>query len=171
MINLPNFLTLVRFAMVPLFGILLVFEYRVWAFVIYGLACGTDILDGYLARRHDQVTQFGRYMDPLADKLLQLTALTLLAIKGNLSFYIPVIVVVKEVLMIAGGFLLYKKVNFKLISSWYGKLAAALVFLTVAFAIFGSAWSDILALLAVAVSLYAFARYLKSFRQNFSRHP
>lgn len=77
--NLPNKLTLLRMAAVPLF--LGVFYARglpgnyLWALVLFALAAATDALDGYLARKQGLVTDFGKFMDPLADKLLVMAAL------------------------------------------------------------------------------------------------
>jgi cardiolipin synthase len=149
--------------MIPLFAFLLVQEMRVPAFAVYCTACATDILDGYLARKNNQITQFGRYMDPLADKLIQLTAIVILGLKNNIPMVVPYIALAKEGLMIAGGIIMYKKLNFKIVSNWFGKLATTLFFITILLGIFKSGIADWVAILAVASSLYAFIRYLLTY--------
>ena len=162
-LNLPNMLTLFRFLLIPVFAVLLIKDLRLHAFITYCVAFATDVLDGYLARKHHQVTQFGRYMDPLADKLLQLTALVILAWKRDLPAFVPIIVVVKEGLMIAGGAVMYRKFKFKLVANWFGKLSTSLFFVAVVLAIFRSPWALWVSITAIGATLYAFLRYLQNF--------
>lgn len=162
-LNLPNALTLLRFILIPVFALFLIYEMRVYAFVIYFTACATDILDGYLARKKNQVTLFGRYMDPLADKLIQLTAVIILALKGNLPVYVSCIALAKEGLMVAGGIIMYKKFNFQIVSNWFGKLSTTLFFIAIVLGIFKSPFADWAAALAVISSLYAFVRYFLTY--------
>ena len=72
--NLPNKLTVLRVALIPFFLLfVLVYEiphHMIWALVVFTLASITDALDGHLARANNQVTTFGKFLDPLADKLL-----------------------------------------------------------------------------------------------------
>ena len=76
--NLPNTLTLVRVAMIPFFMLSFVFRKKTMGVVIYILSCLTDFADGYLARKLDQKTAFGAFLDPVADKLMVGTALVFL---------------------------------------------------------------------------------------------
>ena len=79
--NLPNTLTFFRIACIPLLVFLLFFPYKFTSFLaalVFGLASITDLLDGFLARRHQLVTTFGKFLDPLADKLLVSAALIML---------------------------------------------------------------------------------------------
>ncbi|PLX82600.1 MAG: CDP-diacylglycerol--glycerol-3-phosphate 3-phosphatidyltransferase [Desulfuromonas sp.] len=81
LLNLPNLLTLGRIAAVPLLVVLLLFESRsncIWAAAVFGVAAITDWLDGWLARRWQVVTVLGKFLDPLADKLLVMAAMIML---------------------------------------------------------------------------------------------
>lgn len=81
LLNLPNILTLARIGAIPAIVILLFFDTRAagfWAAVIFGLAAFTDWLDGWLARRWEVVTVLGKFLDPLADKLIVMAALIML---------------------------------------------------------------------------------------------
>ncbi|MES2218537.1 MAG: CDP-diacylglycerol--glycerol-3-phosphate 3-phosphatidyltransferase [Pseudomonadota bacterium] len=89
MLNLPNILTLVRILVIPIF--VLVFYLPItWghtgAAVIFGLACMTDWLDGYLARSLQQATRFGAFLDPVADKLMVSIALIMIVAEAQFKF-------------------------------------------------------------------------------------
>jgi CDP-diacylglycerol--glycerol-3-phosphate 3-phosphatidyltransferase len=87
-LNLPNFLTVLRFFLVPLILILLFREGIGWQLLgtaLFILAALTDSLDGFLARRRRQITQFGKFADPLADKLLTLSVFTAIALRREFS--------------------------------------------------------------------------------------
>lgn len=106
--NLPNILTVLRMFMVPLFPILYFSAGPLWGLGIYLAASLTDILDGYLARRFNQVTNFGKLMDPLADKLMLLTALICFVVAKVMPLWALVIILAKEALMVVGGLVLVK---------------------------------------------------------------
>ncbi len=101
--NAPNALTMLRIGLVPLFAWLLLTqdgdtdELRVWAAVVFLLAIGTDWLDGDLARRQGQVTDFGKIADPIADKALIGAALISLSLLGELPWWVTVVILVREI--------------------------------------------------------------------------
>ncbi len=100
--NLPNALTTLRIVLVPLFGWLLLVDdgqdgsYRVWAFVVFTLAILTDRIDGDIARRRNMVTDFGKLMDPIADKALTGMAFVGLSIIGELWWWVTLVVLGRE---------------------------------------------------------------------------
>ena len=73
--NLPNKLTMGRIFAIPVFIVVFLMDYRIAAAVIFILAAVTDMLDGHIARKHNLVTNFGKFMDPLADKFMVFAAL------------------------------------------------------------------------------------------------
>ena len=98
--NLPNLLTLVRILMIPVFIILFVNptpDQSLAAAVIFTLAAATDWLDGYIARRTGQVTTLGKLLDPIADKLLVLSALILLMNVDRVSAVVVLLIIAREV--------------------------------------------------------------------------
>jgi CDP-diacylglycerol--glycerol-3-phosphate 3-phosphatidyltransferase len=103
LMNLPNALTLLRLAVVPLFAALLLSDggmddgRRVWAMIFFSLAIITDRYDGMIARRTNQVTEFGKLADPIADKALTGTALLGLSVLGLLPWWVTVVILVREV--------------------------------------------------------------------------
>ncbi len=100
--NLPNALTTLRIVMVPLFAWLLLHDdgtdmgYRLWAFVVFTLAILTDRIDGEIARRRNLVTDFGKLMDPIADKALTGMAFVGLSMIGELWWWVTLIVLGRE---------------------------------------------------------------------------
>jgi CDP-diacylglycerol--glycerol-3-phosphate 3-phosphatidyltransferase len=101
--NVPNAITVVRIVMAPVFFWLLLADagadgsMRWWAAVIFVVAISTDWVDGWLARRNGLVTDLGKILDPIADKLLTSGALVCLSILGELPWWITIVIVVREV--------------------------------------------------------------------------
>jgi CDP-diacylglycerol--glycerol-3-phosphate 3-phosphatidyltransferase len=99
-LNLPNLITLVRILLIPVF-VMLFFtptpDRSLSAAVIFVVAAITDLLDGYIARRNGQVTKLGKLLDPIADKLLVLSALILLVNIDRVSALIAILVIAREV--------------------------------------------------------------------------
>jgi CDP-diacylglycerol--glycerol-3-phosphate 3-phosphatidyltransferase len=99
-INVPNVLTVLRILAVPVIVVALLDETPdgdVLAAVVFALAAVTDKLDGYIARRRDAVTTFGKLMDPLADKLLIVAALVALVSLGRLAAWVAMVIIAREV--------------------------------------------------------------------------
>jgi CDP-diacylglycerol--glycerol-3-phosphate 3-phosphatidyltransferase len=103
LVNLPNALTMLRLAVVPVFAVLLVQDGglddadRYWAALVFGLAILTDRYDGMIARRTGQVTEFGKLADPIADKALTGTALIGLSVLELLPWWVTVAILFREV--------------------------------------------------------------------------
>lgn len=123
--NLPNKLTLLRVIMIPFFVFFMLAPYfegygNYIAVAIFIVASFTDFLDGYLARRDNLVTNFGKFMDPLADKLLVCAALICLVQTGQLASWIVIIIISRE--FIISGFRLIASDNGVVIAaSYWGK--------------------------------------------------
>ncbi len=99
-VNLPNFLTGLRILAVPVLIWLLASEgdsARIWAAAVFLIAALTDLVDGAVARRRNQITSFGKLADPIADKALIGTALIGLSLLGELSWWFTVIILVREI--------------------------------------------------------------------------
>jgi CDP-diacylglycerol--glycerol-3-phosphate 3-phosphatidyltransferase len=99
-VNLPNGLTVLRLALVPVFVSFLVAGgtgSRIVAFFVFGVASVTDLLDGQLARRSGMITDFGKIADPIADKALTGSALITLSVLGELPWWVTAIILFREV--------------------------------------------------------------------------
>src|SRR5574344_773816 len=118
--HVPNFLTVVRFFLIPLIIISLLNDDYIIAFIILTLSGLTDVLDGYIARKFNFISNFGKLIDPLADKATQISILIALSLKNIIPLWVLIIVFIKEILMIVGASFLYGK-ELVVSSKWYGK--------------------------------------------------
>ncbi len=130
-------------------------------FLISGL---TDVLDGYIARHYNQITKVGILMDPLADKLMIITVLLSLWVKGVIPFFIILIVIIKEVTMIIGAFILYKRRDIAIPANRFGKTATLLFYVAIIFSIFDWPYGLTLMIIALLLALVAFFIYSIEFR-------
>lgn len=174
--QIPNILSFIRLLMVPLFAIIFFSDLpdnKLIALAVFLLAGLTDIIDGYLARKNNWITDVGKILDPLADKLMQFTAFVCLAIKNSFLTFLVVIVLVKECLFLTGGLIIRKRANFVVASKWYGKLATFVITICVCLLIL---WWDVPVITyisagASALSLvFAFVMYLRYYHINLFHH-
>lgn len=119
--KLPNKLTLGRICMIPLCVLFIGVNWFLPAAVVFALAAATDWLDGHLARKHNLVTTFGKFADPVADKLLVLTAMTMLVAKGMLPGWALCVLLCRE-LAVDGLRLIAAGKNIVVAASWWGKI-------------------------------------------------
>ena len=120
--NIPNVLTMIRMILIPVFVVLFFNNLKMAALAVFCAASFTDFLDGYLARKLNQITDFGKLFDPLADKLMVLTAMICQTFWGPLPLVAVIIVAAKELLMVLGGMFMLSK-NVVVYSNYYGKAA------------------------------------------------
>lgn len=168
--NIPNILTSIRVILIPIFAYYLFDKHYDIAIIIFLVAGLTDILDGYIARKYNLITDFGKVADPLADKLMQVTAIIILTIQEFIPTYVVVVIFVKELMMGIGTMFLYKDSKLVVGSNFFGKLATVLFYIAILFTIiarFGTfrlAYEDryigIMFVIAVASSLYAMWTYV-----------
>lgn len=120
--TIPNMMTLARMALVPVFLIVVIYGWLHIALCIFVMAALTDALDGYLARRLQQETQLGLYLDPLADKLLSTVSYISLAVVGLIPPWLVVVVLFKD-LFIGLGFaiIFFSGHKPRVIPTWCGK--------------------------------------------------
>ncbi len=174
--NVPNILTTLRFLLIPVFAYFLSTEHFVVAAVLFLAGGLTDVLDGYIARKFNLVTAWGKIADPMADKLMQLTALFILSVIIKL---IPegllAIILAKEIFMGIGALVLYKQDNYVVSANWYGKMATVVFYLAIVMLIFNTPFSSKILfglpfnkfffLIAVLSALFAFAMYVRSYQK------
>ena len=101
--NLPNKLTMLRILMIPVFMVFVELEmlpnHLLWAFVVFVVASLTDMLDGKIARKYNLVTDFGKFMDPLADKILVTAALVYFIPLGLAPAWVVILILAREFLV------------------------------------------------------------------------
>lgn len=131
----PNILSLFRLLLVPVFIFCFFWVNKYIALAIFILACMTDMLDGYIARHYNAVTELGKILDPFADKLMKAGALISLTIAKLIPIWITVTMVVCDLAMIISGFCIYKK-HITIPSNFLGKLGTCLISLGVVLSFF-----------------------------------
>lgn len=99
-LNIPNLISFLRLALVPVFLLLLLQEQFLWAIVMLAVAGITDYLDGFLARKLNQITKLGKFLDPLADRLYIFSTLIALAATGHVPIWLTALVVLRDVLVL-----------------------------------------------------------------------
>ena len=178
--HIPNILSGFRILLVGVFAWLFLTN-RIphpnnywWALGVFILAFATDVLDGFLARTFNWITPVGKLLDPLADKLMTVTALIVILIAkamndGEYGIYLALFLLaaVKEVLMLIGGMLMLKqrKVAY---ADWYGKTATGIFALGIALTLLSfpvpsvQPWNIAVLSAAVALSYFAMAHYAKT---------
>ena len=101
--NVPNVLTMIRLALIPVFVVLHAMYLEKLALLTFCVASFTDWLDGFIARKYQLITDFGKLMDPLADKLMVCTALIMQGLNGTFPVIAIILVIIKELVMIYGS--------------------------------------------------------------------
>lgn len=123
--NLPNKLTILRVILIPVFLLVLFLApaplNRYIAVAIFIIASLTDMLDGKIARKYNLVTNFGKFMDPLADKLLVMSALVSMVALKDLAAWVVIIILARE-FAITGFRTLAMEANIVMAASWWGKV-------------------------------------------------
>ena len=191
--NLPNRLTTIRLVSVPLFIIVYLIPYQslgieipvfqilstslslldIVLFLIFALSALTDYLDGYIARKHHLVTTFGKFIDPIADKLIVNTALLLLASSQDIHIIIPIIMISRDTIVDAIRLVASQK-NIVLAASYLGKaktmtqmIAICLLLLNnIVFAYWHIPMDQIMIWLATVISFVSGVDYFMKNRQS-----
>lgn len=172
--HIPNALTIIRFLLIPAIVISIFCKNYILAAILFTISGITDIADGCIARKFNLISNFGKLMDPLADKLTQIATLTSLVITDIIPLWILIIVLLKEFIMIVGASFLYGK-DVVVYSKWYGKLATVLFYVAIVCSLLSKQfdltgiWSDIdfgLYCLALAATVCALIMYVKDLYQK-----
>ena len=118
--NLPNKLTVFRVILVIPFVALMLSGYDLWAVAVFIIASLTDLLDGKIARKYNLITDFGKFMDPLADKLLVCAAMICLVEMGRLPAWMVIVIISRE-FIISGFRLIAAEQGIVIAASYWGK--------------------------------------------------
>lgn len=132
--NLPNKLTLMRVLLIPVFLVFFLIPgipcHYLLAMIVFIAASVTDALDGYLARKHNLVTNFGKFLDPLADKVLVMTALACF-VDNQMIGVIPFLIIMMREFMVSGLRLVAANSGTVIAAGFWGKLKTAFTMVTI----------------------------------------
>lgn len=161
--SIPNMISIFRILLIPLFVYVFVngsgdsrILYPIVIFVISGLS---DMADGYIARTYHMETRLGAVLDPLADKLMLITALVCFAVYDYIPYWLVGMVIFKELFMIGGGILAYREGIVNPANRW-GKLATVLFHVSIVTFLISKTVAFVLLILSLTVSLSALYQYV-----------
>jgi len=132
--NLPNKLTMIRIVLVPVVMALLLMGHNFVATVVFAIAAITDFFDGYLARKYNLVSSFGKIMDPLADKLLVFCVLVCFIQLDVISAWVPMIIISREFFVTCMRVVAVSKGKV-IAASWWGKIKTNVQLFSLLFAL------------------------------------
>ena len=166
--HVPNILTVLRFFLIPFTIYYLSQDKYIAAIIVLTISGLTDILDGTIARKFNLITNFGKLIDPLADKITQVSILGTLVVKNIIPLWILVVVLIKEAAMVAGASFLYGK-ELVVSSKWYGKSATVLFYLAIVLSMIfrdldiQTGIDLIIYYIAVAMTIFSLVMYFREF--------
>ncbi len=174
--NIPNIMGYVRILLIPIFVVLYLNKLFAWAILALAINILTDFFDGMVARKFNQITELGIFIDPLADKLTQAAVVVTLAFTYPLLWPVFIIEFIKENTMLFGGGFIYKKRGRKLQGAkWYGKVGTAItdfgLFFLLAFPRIAAPWANwIISFIGVCM-IITLLLYLGEFRRMWNMPP
>lgn len=166
--HIPNALTILRFFIIPFIIYYLVQDEYIVAFILLTFSGLTDVLDGTIARKFNFITNFGKLIDPLADKVTQLSILCTLVLKSIIPLWIVIIVLLKEAFMVCGASFLYGR-DLVVSSKWYGKAATVLFYLAITVSLLVRqfklefSFDILLYYLALLMTIFSLVMYFREF--------
>lgn len=172
--HIPNILTVIRLLLIPLIVFYIFTGNYILAFVFFTISGITDIADGFIARKFNLISNFGKLMDPLADKLTQIATLASLVFTDIIPVWILLVVFLKEFIMICGASFLYGK-DVVVYSKWYGKLATVLLYIAIVISLLlkqfelAGVWEDIdlaIFIFALLSTIFSLVMYVKDLYQK-----
>ncbi len=137
--NTANYLTIARVVMIPIFLVLMYLNFpggHYWALAVYIIACLTDLADGYIARHYHQISDFGKFMDPLADKCLVMAALCCFVEQGSMAAWVLAVVLVRE-FAVSGMRMVAVEKGRVIAAGWSGKVKTASTMVCICLILFG----------------------------------
>ena len=130
-ITIPNLLSFFRLCLIPIMvWIYCVKKDYLWTMIIFIISGITDIVDGFIARKFDMISDFGKAFDPVADKLTQISMLFCLVMRFPFMLIPLVILIVKEILAAVMNLITFEKAGFVVAAKWHGKLNTVLLYVT-----------------------------------------
>lgn len=173
-VNIPNSLSVFRILLIPFFVYFFFKADYIKSMLLLGISGLTDLVDGIIARKFNQITELGKMLDPLADKITQGVVALCLAVEFPQIRFILILFMVKELLMLIGAIVLLKKKKRPCAANWYGKVATFLFYISVVVIVAMNAIFNVtprefdivanaLLLITAVFMLYSLYQYMKIF--------
>lgn len=173
-LTVPNALSVLRIIVIPFFAWFFMHDQLAIAVALLVLSGLSDCVDGFIARKLNQVTELGKMLDPLADKLTQGVVALCLAIKFPVICPALLVFILKELVMLCGAILLLKKKKRPCAAQWYGKVATVMFYISVSVIVVIDGFfpvkpvtfevvAYVLLILTAAMMIYSAVRYFQIF--------
>lgn len=170
--TIPNIITLARFLLIPMYiavnfsSLTYANEVAIFIFIVAMLL---DVLDGFIARRFNMITDLGKMMDPIADKCTMITAVSCLVAKGKISPWLLGFILIKELTMIICGAFIYKRGRIVIPANVFGKAATFLLTFYIVDSVLFKWRLDELLFVVIGAMLLAFLSYVYHYIKNYGR--
>jgi cardiolipin synthase len=169
--NIPNILSIIRLMLVGVFVYTFFWVDEIVALFVFLTAGATDVIDGYLARRNNWISDLGKILDPVADKTMQCTVLVCLLIKSIIPWWFLAVFFAKEISTLFLSFLVLRKKNFVVVSRWYGKFTVCLFYATIVLSVtlknyIVGIWTYILYIPALVFGIITVFSYIRDFYKS-----
>lgn len=174
--TIPNIISLFRLMLIPLFVVTYFNEsennYYLWSIIIVVVSGMSDIIDGFIARKFNMVSDLGKVLDPIADKLTQVVVILSLAIRHPSIFPMFIVLFAKELITLFAAAHLLSKGTKPISSKWFGKLSTVVIFLTMVYTIAGDIYSIsaipqcILVFASIVCMIISLCGYFKLFSKD-----
>lgn len=172
--NVPNILTIARVLLIPVFIVFLMNDHYYISGIIFIGASLTDALDGFIARKYDLVSNFGKLMDPLADKLLVVSALICLTVLGDIPYWMVIVILARE-FTITGLRSVAASEGVVIAAGWSGKIKTIAQMVAISllllknwpFSYTGIPMDQIILWIAIVMTIYSGVEYIVQSRGLF----
>ena len=175
-LTVPNAMSLFRILMIPVFIYFSLKDNILGALIALALSGLSDALDGFVARKFNQITELGKMLDPLADKLTQGAVAICIAVRYPSICPLLFLLVTKEIIMLCGACYLLKHKKKPCASKWYGKVSTTLFYIAIGLIVVLDSFmhvteptcilvSNIALIVTAAFMIYTFIRYAAIFRE------
>lgn len=168
--NIPNIITFSRIPLAAIFVMLFMDGRELQALLVLAIAGATDLVDGFVARRFNLVSDTGKLLDPLADKLLAVSVLAALTLKGYVPLWAAAALAVKELLLVIFSSRLYA-MNVVVQANIWGKLATFLIYVAVFSLFISKGMGTVILYIALGASFAALVQYVARYAGHFANRP
>ena len=169
-LSIPNLISLIRLAMIPLILWSYTEDRAGWAVALIVVSGVSDVADGYIARRFHQITELGKVLDPIADKLTQIAVAFILCYTFTAIIPLVVVLVVKELLMLLLGLRMMRRGAKPISAKWWGKVSTSSFYLGVVIVMLfsdqlGGVGVTVISILIFVLMLFSLFQYWREFQR------
>ena len=169
-LTIPNLFSFLRIILIIIAGCQLYNHNNINAFIIYLTAIITDFFDGFFARKLNQISELGKILDPLADKLMVISAVLILLLQHRMPLWFVIIVVIRDILILLGGLYAKTKIKFIIPSILIDKIAAVFLMITFVLNILNFEYIIYFYCISAVLCVVSFIAYILNAKKIFNQN-